>query len=73
MTDGHGGYVVVLEQDIREDDAEAIINALKQIKGVLSVQAIVGGSTLGETIATTRVNTEWQDKLAELVRTMWRT
>ena len=35
MTDRHCGYIITLENDIREDDAEATINALRMIKGVL--------------------------------------
>lgn len=41
MTDRHKGYIVTLEDDIREDDAETIIAALRMIKGVLSVEALV--------------------------------
>jgi hypothetical protein len=68
MTTRHGGYVVVLEDDIREDDAESTITALKRIKGVLSVQPIEGGGTMGEIIATSRVNSKWRDKLIEIVK-----
>lgn len=38
MTDRHSGYIVTLDRDIREDDAEAIVRALRMIKGVLSVE-----------------------------------
>ena len=38
MTDRINAFVVVLEHDIRDDDAAATINAIKQIKGVLDVQ-----------------------------------
>lgn len=41
MTDRHKGYVVVLADDIREDDAKATITAMEQIKGVISVEPIV--------------------------------
>ncbi len=40
MTDRHSGYVVALDKDIREDDAEAIIAAISMIKGVLAVQPV---------------------------------
>ena len=40
MTTRHRGYVVVLERDIREDDAAATIAALKRIRGVLTVKAV---------------------------------
>lgn len=40
MTERHTGYVVTLSDDFREDDAEAIISALKMIKGVLAVDPV---------------------------------
>lgn len=43
MTDRHSGYYVILEKDMREDDAQAIINAIKMIKGVLTVEPKIGG------------------------------
>lgn len=41
MTDRHTAYVVILEDDIREDDAQWTINALKMVRGVATVQPIV--------------------------------
>lgn len=42
MTDRHAGYVVTLDQSIREDDArETILVALRQIRGVISVEPVV--------------------------------
>ena len=38
MTDRYFSLVVILEKDIREDDAQAIIDAIKMIKGVLAVE-----------------------------------
>lgn len=35
------GVVVTFEGDIRDDDAEATLAALRQIKGVLTVEAVV--------------------------------
>ena len=40
MTDRHAGYIVTLDRDIREDDAESTIAALRQIRGVLSVEPV---------------------------------
>jgi hypothetical protein len=37
MTDRYHSLTVVLENDIREDDAEAIMNAIRMIKKVISV------------------------------------
>lgn len=38
MTDRLKGLTVAFDRDIREDDAEAIVSAIKMIKGVLDVQ-----------------------------------
>lgn len=41
MTDRLSGFIVVLEHTIRDDDAEQTIQAIKQIKGVLTVEPVV--------------------------------
>jgi hypothetical protein len=41
MTGRHKGYVVILDRDIREDDAERIVQAIQMVKGVLDVKPIV--------------------------------
>lgn len=41
MTDRLAGVIVTFEHDIRDDDAEPIITALNQIKGVLTVTPVV--------------------------------
>ena len=46
MTTRYIGYVVAIEEDIREDDAEPILNAIKQIRGVISVRGLVDESPL---------------------------
>ena len=38
MTTRYKSFIVSLEHDIRDDEAEAIITALKMIKGVLRVE-----------------------------------
>jgi uncharacterized protein (DUF1499 family) len=55
---------VVLDRDIREDDAESTINALKQIKGVISVVPNV--ANIEETIAYRRLQNEYREKLFKL-------
>lgn len=37
MTDRINGFTVILQYDIRDDDAQATINAIRQIKGVADV------------------------------------
>jgi len=41
MTDRWKGLVVTLDHDIRKDDVEATVAAIKQIKGVIDVQGSV--------------------------------
>jgi len=41
MTDRHVGYVVTLDREVREDDAEAIITAIRMIKGVIGVEPVL--------------------------------
>jgi hypothetical protein len=36
MTDRFCGLTVVLDRDYRDDDAKALINAIRQLKGVVS-------------------------------------
>jgi DNA replicative helicase MCM subunit Mcm2 (Cdc46/Mcm family) len=66
MTDRHAGYVVTLANDIREDDAEAVIGALRMVKGVLSVDPITGSFDVH--IAEQRVRAELRDKLLGILR-----
>jgi len=41
MTDRYKGFLVTLDKEIRSDDAEHIINALKMVRGVQSVKPYV--------------------------------
>lgn len=45
MTDRYNTLTVVLEMDIREDDAEALLAAIRQLRGVLSVSGNVADPT----------------------------
>lgn len=64
MTDRHAGYVVALDTNIREDDAEAIIAAIGMIKGVLSVQPVVAGNPM-DAINLVRVRRDILTKMYE--------
>lgn len=66
MTDRYNAFIVVLERDIREDDAEPILNAIKHIRGVLSVKPHV--ADFSDSIATERVRAELQQKLWDVLR-----
>ncbi len=61
MTDRLNGVLVIFDRDIREDDAEAVINAIRCLKYVLRVKPNV--SNITDTIALTRARAELQAKL----------
>lgn len=67
MTDRHAGYIVVLAADVREDDAEeGVLNAIRMIKGVVSVKPVV--ASYEQEIAEERRDGEWRDALYRLAR-----
>lgn len=65
MTDRLKGVVVTFKKDIREDDAEAIINAIRMVKHVLTVKPLISGYEQG--MAEDRVRTELGDKLWKIL------
>ena len=65
MTDRHAGYIVTLAQDIREDDAKAVITALRMVKGVMSVEPVV--ADIQYHMAEQRINREWTDRLYAMI------
>ena len=46
MTDRNSGFVVILEKDIREDDSQCIVDAIKMIKGVADVHPVVSNPSV---------------------------
>jgi hypothetical protein len=67
MTDRHAAYIVVLEDDIRDDDAgESVLIALRMIKGVASVEPVIADYPFA--VARTRRDSAWRDALYELAR-----
>lgn len=69
MTDRYNAYIVVLDRDIRSDDAEATIAAIKQIRGVLAVMPNVADP--GDRIAEMRIRSELGDKIMRLLHPEW--
>lgn len=61
MTDRFHSLTVVLDQNIREDDAESLINAISMIKGVLSVSG--NASDLSEHVARQRLVIDLRQRL----------
>ena len=61
MTDRYNALTVVLEKDIRDDDAEALLAAIRQLRGVLSVSGNV--ADMGDHIAQERARRDLGEKL----------
>lgn len=61
MTDRVGAITVILEKDWRADDAMAVINALKMIRGV--ADAVPEVTSVTDAIARVRVRREMIDKI----------
>jgi hypothetical protein len=66
MTDRHAGYIVTLSNDIREDDAEAVITALKMVKGVVGVEPVLADSSVH--VAEMRIGSEVRQKLYQFIQ-----
>lgn len=65
MTDRYNGLLVVLDHDIREDDAQDIITAIRQLRGVVAVTG--HPAQIGDKIAETRVRTELGRRLMDVL------
>jgi len=66
VTDRIYAYTVVLDRKIREDDAEAITNAMRMIKGVADVTPLV--ATPSVCFAETQARRELEQKLWAVLR-----
>lgn len=64
MTDRYNTLTVVLEKDIREDDAEHLLIAIHSLKGVLSVRGNVADATAY--MAEERAKYKFREKLLAL-------
>lgn len=66
MTDRYNALTVSLDRDIRDDDAEIIINAIKALRGVNGVTAnVVDPDSYS---AKLRANNTVKEKLYELMK-----
>jgi len=68
MTDRHSGYLVTLDKDIRSDDAESTLNALRMVRGVISVEPVI--SNIEVHIAEDRAKRELLSKIYEFLVTL---
>lgn len=67
MTDRIKGFVVVLDQDIREDDVQPLLDAIRQLRHVVTVAPMV--ATADDYVARSRRTQELRAKLFEFIRT----
>lgn len=66
MTDRYNGFYVTLEEDTRADDAEALMNAIKMLRGVIDVRPNVVNVT--DHTASLRAKFELGLKVRELLK-----
>jgi hypothetical protein len=66
MSDRTNTLTVVLEHQMRTDDAEQIIEAIRMVKGVLNVEANVSDSM--EYMATEQAKHDLRKKIFEVLR-----
>jgi hypothetical protein len=64
MTDRYKAFLVTLDSDLRSDDAEPTIAAIRQIKGVIDVEPVVADSA--DHVARQRVRVELWEKIHKL-------
>jgi len=65
MTDSYNTLTVVLENDIRTDDAIHLLNAIKMLKGVLAVNGNV--SSPSDYMATERAKNTIRQQLKDVI------
>lgn len=63
MTDRYHSLTVVLDTEVREDDAEFILNAIRMIKGVISVSGNV--TSVNHYVAVELARQEIREKINE--------
>lgn len=68
MTTRHSGYQIILSDDIREDDAEALIGALYMIKGVSKVVPME--ASYEDVLARDRRDEVWRTEIRDLLDRM---
>lgn len=66
MTNRVNGLFVALDRDIREDDVEVIMNAIRMIKGVADVDKNVVNDT--DYFARTKIRNELEISLIKAIR-----
>lgn len=65
MTDRVNAIVLVLAQDVRDDDVRPLLEAVKQLRGVIDARLNI--SDVPTLIAEARAHQQWREKLAKLI------
>lgn len=66
MTERYNALIVELERDIREDDAEYLINAIRMLRGVMNVRGHTADFDFD--LAQSRAKYELRSKIFELLK-----
>jgi nitrate reductase NapAB chaperone NapD len=61
----HNTFIVVLESDTKAEDTESLLTAIRQLRGVLTVEPNV--SDISQVIADARAKSELEQKLWEVL------
>lgn len=68
MTTRVKGFIVTLAEDIREDEMEAHMTALRMVHGVTDVRPVEAGYE--DVMVRLRVDSEWRARLYDLIGTV---
>lgn len=68
MADRHAAYIVTLSEDHHADDSQAVMDAIRMIRGVADVQPVTASVEIR--VASARANEQWVARLLDLIREM---
>ena len=66
MTDRVNALVVTLDRDIRIDDVQHLVDAIRMLRGVMSVDENI--TDISDHVAEMRAKTEMNNKLMDIIR-----
>ena len=66
MSDRYKGFAVMLDRDVLEDDAQSTLDAIRHIKGVVSVEPVMAEG-MSETITIMRAKQEIANVLLNVI------
>jgi len=65
MSDRYNGFIVALEEPMKDEDAKRVINAIKMIKGVVGVEPQVADTN--RMLAMMEVRNELGEKILKVI------